>query len=41
MYIPIQDIFILALGKSNEIGQITKVIYSYQLKKHFSYNTQF
>jgi len=40
IYIPIQDIFVLALGKSDEIGQLTKVIYSYQLKNYFSYNPQ-
>ncbi|HLB41592.1 MAG TPA: 2'-5' RNA ligase family protein [Gammaproteobacteria bacterium] len=30
-YIPIQDTFVLSLGESDDIGQFTKLLYSYQL----------
>jgi len=35
-YVPIQDVFTLALGKSDNIGQLTEVIYSCKLKNNLS-----
>lgn len=35
-YKPIIDTFILSLGLSDDIGQLTEIIYSYDVRKNIS-----